>query len=141
MPNDNYKPYNPEKTSVIVGTHKCRAFGDDNMVDAGFTSDMGDVFISTDGDGRHIDFADRSGDIIIPLAANSPSNAVFSAIFAANEAVPITVTDKTSKADLFFAASCKIKTVPRMVKKKGNTINEWTWKFTKGKIVHTGAEI
>lgn len=141
MPNDNYIPWNPEKTSVVVGTHKCRAFGEDNMVDAGFANPMGSVFVSTDGDARHVDSADRSGDVVIPLAANSPSNAVLTAIFAANEAVPITVTDKSSKADLFFAGSCKIKDLPRFVKKKGNTVNEWTFNFTKGKIAHTGAVI
>ena len=141
MANDNYQSYNPLKVTVLVGTHKCRAFGDDTMVDAGFTNDMGEVFISTDGDGRHVDSADRSGTVVIPLAANSPSNAVFMAIHKANEPVPITVMDKSSKADLFFAGSCKLQTMPRLVKKKGNTVNEYTWKFTKGEVFHSGAEV
>ena len=137
----DYQSYNPLKVTTMVGTHKVRAFGDDTMVDAGFANDLGDVFVSTDGEGRHVDSADRSGTVVIPLAANSPSNAVFMAIHKANAPVPITVTDKSSKSDLFFAGSCKLKTMPRMVKKKGNTVNEYTFKFTKGEVFHSGAEI
>jgi hypothetical protein len=137
----DFKSYNPTKVTVMVGIHACRAFGDDTMVDAGFSNDLGEVFVSTDGEGRHVDSADRSGTVVIPLATNSPSNAVFMALMAANEPVPITVTDKSSKADLFFAGSCKLQTMPRLVKKKGNTVNEYTWKFTKGFINHSGAEV
>lgn len=137
----SYKSYNPQKVTVLVGIHACRAFGDDTMVDAGFSNDLGSVFVSTDGKGRHVDSADRSGTVIISLAANSPSNAVFMAIMAANEPVPITVTDKSSKADLFFAGSCKLQTMPRLVKKKSNTVNEYTWNFTEGTVLHTGAEV
>jgi len=137
----NYKPFDPLKCSVIVGTHKARAFSDDQMVMAEFTSDWGDIFMSTDGEGRHVESADRSGTVTISLATNSPSNAVFMALIALNEPVPITITDKSSNADLFFAGSCKIKTFPPMDKKKGNAVNEYVWKFPKGTIFHSGAEL
>ena len=137
----DYLSYNPLKVTVLAATHKVRAFGDDTMVDAGFTNNVAEIFISTDGEGRHIDSADRSGTVIIHLAMNSPSNEVFMAFFVANEPIPITVTDKSSKNDLFFAGSCKLQAIPRMVKKKGNTVNEYTWQFTKGKIHHSGAEV
>ena len=142
----DYTSFDPLKVTVlcvhpVAGAHKVRAFGDDTMVDAGFASDFGEVFVSTDGEARHVDSADRSGDIIVPIAANSPSNIFFAAVIASKEPMSVTITDKSSKADLFFAGSVKLKTHPRMVKKKGNTVNEYTWKFTKGEVFHSGAEI
>jgi len=137
----DYKSYDPLKVNVLAGIHKCRAFGDDTMVDFGFENDLGEIFMSTDGEGRHVDSADRSGTCHVFLATNSPTNAVFMALIATNKPFPITIVDKSSKADLAYAGSCKIKTLPRMVKKKGNTVNEYIWKFPKGKIFHSGAEI
>jgi hypothetical protein len=142
----DYTSYDPLKVTVqcvhpVAGGHKVRAFGDDTMVDAGFAADFGEVFVSTDGEARHVDSADRSGDITIPLADNSPSNAFFAAVIASKEPMSVTITDKSSKSDLFFAGSVKLKTMPRMVKKKGNSVNEYVWNFTKGKMVMAGAEI
>ncbi len=142
----DYQSYNPDKVTVqcvhpIAGPHKVRAFGDDTMVDAGFTTDFGSVFVSTDGEARHVDSADRSGDIIIPLADNSPSNLFFATVIESKIPMSVTITDKSSKADLFFAGSVKLKGMPRFTKKKGNVINEYSWNFTKGKMVRAGAEI
>lgn len=142
----DYTSFDPLKVTVqcvhpVAGGHKVRAYGDDTMVDAGFTSDFGSVFVSTDGEARHIDSADRSGDIVIPVADNSPSNLFFTTVIESKIPMTVTITDKSSKADLFYAGSVKLKTMPRMVKKKGNTVNEYTWNFTKGKMVRAGAEI
>jgi len=142
----DYGNYDPNKVTVqcvhpVAGAHKVRAFGDDTMVDAGFATDFGSMFVSTDGEARHVESADRSGDIVIPIASNSPSNIFFAAVIASKEPMSVTITDKSSKADLFFAGSVKLKGHPRMVKKKGNTVNEYTWNFTKGKMVFAGAEI
>lgn len=142
----NYKNYNPEKVTVncihpVVGNHKCRGFGDGTMVDAGFTTDFGSVFVSTDGEARHVMSADRSGDITIPVADNSPTNEFFTKVIESGEPMSITITDKSSNSDLFFAGSVMLKTMPRMVKQKDNTVNEYVWNFTKGKIVRAGSEL
>lgn len=142
----DYTGYDPQKVTVqcvhpVVGPHKCRAFGDDNMVEAAYNTDFGSVFVSTDGEGRHIKSADRSGTITIPVADNSPTNEYFTAVVAAGEPMAVTVTDKSSKADLFFAGSVSLKTMPNMSKGRDNTVNEWVWNFTNGKMVRSGAEI
>lgn len=142
----DYTSYDPQKVTIqcvhpIAGPHKCRAFGDGTMVDAGFTTDFGTVFVSTDGEARHVQSADRSGDIIIPVADNSPTNEYFTTVVESKTPMSVTITDKSSKADLFFAGSVMLKTMPRMVKKADNNVNEWAWNFTKGKMVRAGSEI
>jgi len=141
-----YKNYDPQKVTVqcvhpVAGPHKVRAFGDDTMVDVGFTTDFGSVFVGTDGEARHVKSADRSGDIVIPVQSNSPSNAFFVTVVDSGQPMTVTVTDKSSSSDLFFAGSVMPKAIPRMVKKRDNTVNEWTFNFTKGTIIHSGAEL
>lgn len=141
-----YTSYNPQKVTVqcvhpVMGPHKVRAFGDDTMVDAGFNTDFGSVFVSTDGEARHVESADRSGTITIPIADYSPSNEYFMGVYASGEPMAVTVTDKSSKADLFFAGSVKLRTMPNMMKKRDNNVNEYVWNFTNGKMVRTGSEI
>ena len=142
----DYTSYNPLKVTIqcvhpVMGPHKCRGFGDDQMVDAGFTTDFGSVFVSTDGEARHVMSADRSGDITIPIADNSPTNEYFTGVIESGQPMAITITDKSSKSDLFFAGSVMLKGMPRFVKKRDNNINEYTWNFTKGVMVRAGAEI
>ena len=135
----NYKGFNPDKFVTMVGTHRARAFGSDTMVEVAFNADFGEVHIPVDGEARHVDMLDRSGTITITLAAHSASNAAFTAIVSANVPVPVTIIDKSSNGDVFFAGSVKIKTMPTFTGASSNSENVWVWQFTKGKMVFAGA--
>jgi hypothetical protein len=134
-----FSQFDPKKTTVIVGTAAMRAFADGEMINVEFTVDKRSKHIGTDGEGRHIKSADASGVATIRLADYSPSNAVLNTIDLADEPVPITMTDKSSTADLFFAESCMLVKVPNMVKGAGAVMHEWQFQFINGTVTHTGA--
>lgn len=134
-----FKAYDPTKVTVTVGGVAMSAFADGEMVTVEFSSDFHTKHIGTDGQGRHVKTADRSGMVTIRLAAYSPSNAVLTAVDVADVPVPITVTDKRSLADLFFAESCKLVKLPNMVKGKEEAEYEWQFQFINGKMTHSGA--
>jgi len=136
-----FKQYDPKKVSVTVGATPMRAFADGSMIVAEYTTDKRSVHVGTDGNGRHIKSADESGSITIRLASYSPSNAALLALDALDEPYPITVTDNSSNADLFFAESCALRKVPNMEKSNVEVPTEWIFNFTRGEIAHTGAEI
>lgn len=137
----DYIAYNPLKVSNKAGTHTVRGYGADSMVDIVFDSDFGEVHKSADGENRHVDLIDRAGTITVTLSAQSASNAVFTALVAANVPFPWTSIDKSSNGDLFFAGSCKIKTMPAFSKGKSNAENVWVWNFTKGNMIFAGSVI
>ncbi|NIV93794.1 DUF3277 family protein [candidate division KSB1 bacterium] len=136
-----FKQYDPEKVSVVIGTTPMRAFADGSMVAIEYTVDKRSLHIGTDGNGRHIKSADSSGMVTVRLASYSPSNAALIALDLLDEPFPITVTDKSSSADLFFAESCTVRRIPNMEKSNVETPNEWIFQFVRGNIEHTGAEI
>lgn len=142
----DYKGYSPAKVSVMFGapgapgtSHRVRGFGTDSMVEVAFDSDFGSVVKSVDGLNRHVDMLDRSGTITITLGQHSESNAIFSALVAANVPVPVTIIDKSSVADLFSATSVKIKTHPGMAKSATPGDVVWVWQFTRGTVALTGS--
>jgi len=135
----DYKAYNPDKFVTMFGTHRLRAFGADAMVEVSFNSDFGEVHVPVDGESRHVDMLDRSGTITVTLAAHSASNAALTAIVSANVPVPVTIIDKSSNGDVFFAGSVKIKTMPSFTGARSNSENVWVFQFTKGKMVFAGA--
>jgi hypothetical protein len=132
--------YDPTKVTVTVGPVAMGGWADGEMITVEYSTDERSKHIGTGGEGRHIRSADKSGTIMIRLADYSPSNAVLQTVNAVDEPVPITVTDKTSNADLFFAESCALVKVPNMVKGAEASINEWTFQFISGTIAHTGAQ-
>jgi hypothetical protein len=131
--------YDPTKVTVTVGGAPMSAFADGEMVTVEFTNDFRTKHIGTDGQGRHVKTADRSGTVTIRLSDYSPSNGVLTLVDLADVPVPITVTDKTSDADLFFAESCTLVKMPNMVKGKEAGENEWSFQFIRGTLAHTGA--
>lgn len=135
-----YKQYDPTKVTVTVGGVAMSGFADGEMITVEFSNDFRAKHIGTDGQGRHVKMADRSGVITIRLSDYSPSNAVLTAVDVTDVPVPITVTDKTSEADLFFAESCMLQKMPNMVKGKDASENEWPFQFIRGTMVHSGAE-
>jgi hypothetical protein len=132
--------YDPAKVSVIVGGATTRAFADGEMVSVIYDTDENTKHIGTDGYGRHIKSANLSGQITIRLADYSASNAAYTALHASGVPFPIIVTDKSSKADLFAADSCKVAKRPPLAKGNTATMNEWVFNFIRGEIVHTGAK-
>lgn len=139
----DYKPFDPEKFSAMFGlpgaSHKVRGYGEDSMVEVSFDSDFGEVHKSVDGENRHVVLKDRAGTISVTLGQHSQSNAVFSALVAAGVPFPVTLIDKSSVGDVFFAGSVKIKTMPTFTKGKSNSENVWVWQFTKGVMTLAGA--
>ena len=138
----NYKSYNPGKVKVVLkGIHAVRGYGDDTMVDIGFTSDRNSMFVGVDGHARHVGSLDRTGDIKLVLSMGSASNAFMAALLALDEPFSFLMSDLSSNGDMFAAASCTIKTIPRMVKGKDSKSQEYTLQFTKGKMTMLGAAL
>lgn len=142
----DYKAFNPQKVGLVFGlpnapgaSHRVRGYGADTMIEIAFDSDFGSVIKGADGENRHVDMLDRSGTITVNLGQHSQSNAVFTAIVAANVPVPVSLIDKSSAGDLFVAGSVKIRTHPGMT--KGATPGEvtWVWQFTRGQVTLAGA--
>lgn len=136
----SFKQYDPTKVSVSVGAVLARAFADGEMVTVEFAEDKRTKHIGTDGQGRHILNMDRSGTVTLRLASYSPTNAEIIALDLLDQPFPITVTDKSSNADLFFADSCTLTKVPNLVKGAEESPNEYVFQFINGTIVHSGAE-
>jgi hypothetical protein len=136
-----FKQYDPTKVSVSIGTVLGRAFADGEMVTVEFSEDKRTKHIGTDGQGRHILNMDRSGTVTVRFASYSPTNAEIIALDLLDQPFPITVTDKSSTADLFFADSCTLTKVPNMVKGSEEAPNEYVFQFIRGEIVHSGAEV
>ncbi len=137
---DNFKQYDPDLTTTVVNGIAMRGFSDGDMVIWEYTNDKRSMHIGTQGDGRHIKHADRSGKVTIRLASFSPSNLVLQTIDAADVPVAIATTDKASAADLASASSCALLKTPNMTKGAEGSTNEWVFQFTKGQILHSGAE-
>jgi hypothetical protein len=134
-----FKSYDPKKVSVTAGGLPLSAFADGEMITVEFTNDFATKHIGTDGQGRHVHTADRSGQITIRLAGYSPSNGTLQNVYEAKAPIAIAVTDKSSLADLFFAESCLLVKLPNMVKGKEETEYEWVYQFIRGDVKLTGA--
>lgn len=135
-----FKQYDPAKVSISVGGVPLSAFADGTMVTVEYSADKRTKHIGTDGQGRLIRTRDLSGTVTIRLASYSPSNGALLALDAADEPHPITIADKSSSADLFFAATCGLQKIPNMEKADTEVPLEWTYLFINGEIVHSGAE-
>jgi hypothetical protein len=134
-----FEQYNPTKVSVIIGAIIGRAFADGEMITVEFAEDKRSMHIGTDGQGRHIRNMNASGTITIRFADYSPTNDLIMALDKADQPFPITVTDKSSTAGLFFADSCTLSKIPNFVRGKEATENEYVFNFTNGTVFQSGA--
>lgn len=146
MPNDfTVDPYDPRKVTVTAGlaasASVIRGFADGSMIEAEYTEDHTSIYKGSDGNARFVLIAARDGEIMIRLSQGSPSNAVLQGFADAKVPIPITVTDKTSNADLFFAAQCMVRKVPKLTKGKEEGENEWAFLFLNGQIKHAGGKV
>jgi len=135
----DYKQYDPSKVMLILGTFPIRGFADGDMIVAEYTEDKRTMHVGTDGEGRHVKQLNRSGTITIRLADYTPSNAVIAGLDLLDEPFPITVVDKASNGDLFFAASCTLRKEPPFAKGKEAKENEYVFQFVNGALTHMGA--
>ncbi len=133
------KSYDPTKVSVTVNLVPITGFADGDMIMVEYETDENSKHVGTGGEGRFLESKDRSGVCTIRLADYSASNAALQLVRDLNVEVPITITDKTSNADLFFTAGAKCQKVPNFGKGQEAQMNEWPFIFIKGTIVHTGA--
>lgn len=136
----DYKQYDPKSVSVILGVVPIRGFADDTMVTVSFDEPKRSKHIGVDGEGRHIKNGDRSGTVTVHLADYSPSNATITGLDALDEPFPITIVDKKSNGDLFFAGSCALQEEPDFVKGKEAQNNEYVFQFIKGNAARMGAK-
>lgn len=134
------KQYDPKKVSTIIGVIAARGFADGVMIEVEFDEDERSKHIGTDGEGRHVKSANKSGKITIRLADYSPTNAVLTTLDTLDVPFPITIIDKTSNGALFFAESCAIIKPPNFVRGKEASENEWPIQFINGKMIHSGGK-
>ena len=134
-----FKQYDPTKVSVIIGTITARAFADGVMVTVEYTNDKRSKHIGTDGQGRHIKMMDMSGTVTLRLADYSPTHDLINVLDKADQPFPITITDKTTTAGLFFADSCTLVKVPNFERGKEATEVEYQFQFINGTTNHSGA--
>lgn len=132
--------YDPTKVSVVMGGIPLRGFADGDMITIEYTNDQRSVHVGTQGEGRHVKSNDLSGAATVRLADYSPSNDALMLIHRGDIPLPLVVTDKTTNAGLFFAASAMVQKVPAMVKSNEASMNEWVLEFVKGEINHSGAK-
>jgi len=130
--------YDPSKVTITVGTNIMRGFGESAMVEVEYSEDHYSMHIGVDGNGRHVKILNTSGTVTVTLADYSPSNRALSVMRDLDIAMPITLTDKTTKDDSFFAQSCMLVKTPNMVKAKEAGEYTWVFQFIKGKVFLTG---
>lgn len=130
--------YDPAKVNIIVGGFPVTGLADGTMIEVDFVNDNSSLHIGTQGEGRHIDSKDRSAIATIRLADYSASNDSFQTLFELGVPFPILVQDKTTKAALAFAESCKVRKVPVWGRGDVTTINEWPFQAVRASIVHSG---
>lgn len=135
-----YKQWDPTKCIINVGGATGRAFADGEMITVEFAEDKRNMHVGADGHARHGKSANRSGTVTIRLASYSPTNAVFYALDEADVPFPITMVDKASNGDSFFAKSCMLRKMPNMVKGQEEAAREYVFQFTNGRVVPAGAE-
>jgi hypothetical protein len=134
-----FKQYDPTKVTTIIGAITARAFADGEMITVTFTEDKRSVHVGTDGQGRHILNKNASGTITVRLADYSPTHDLIMALDAADQPFPMTVTDKTTTAALFFADSCTLSKIPDFTRGKEATEVEYVFNFVNGTVFHSGA--
>jgi hypothetical protein len=110
------------------------------MVTVEYTNDQRSQHVGTQGEGRHVKSNDLSGTATVRLSDYSPSNDALMLIHRADTPLPLVITDKTTNAGLFFAASTVVNRVPNMVKSNEASMNEWILGFIKGEINHSGSK-
>jgi hypothetical protein len=131
--------YDPTKVSVSVNSVGITGFSDGDMFMAELTTDKITGHIGTGGEGRFIESKDRSGTCTIRLADYNNANAALTAIDTAGVPVAITVTDKTSNADLFFTEAAMVQKTPNFEKGAEAKTVEWVFQFLRASIIHSGA--
>jgi hypothetical protein len=131
--------YDPTKVSVSINLVGVTGFGDGDICSAEFNTDRVSTHIGTGGEGRFIISKDASGEFMVRLSDYSSANAAMSILDTVGVPVAITVTDKTSNADVFFTEAAMIKKVPNFVKGAEAKVNEWIFKFIRATVVHSGA--
>lgn len=133
------KIYSPKKVSVTIGGVPITGWADGDMLVVTYDTDEHSKHIGTGGEGRFIKSEDVSGVATFRLADYSEANAVMQAVQKAGVEVPITVTDKSSNADVFTTDAAVVRKTPDFQKGADAKMNEWPFLFIRGLIVHSGA--
>jgi len=132
--------YDPTKVSIAVNGVGITGFADGDMFTASYATNKTSTHIGTGGEGRFIVSKDVSGVCTIRLADYSNANAGLQVVDKTGVPVALTVTDKTSNADLFFTEAAMVQKVPDMQKGNEAKMNEWVFEFVRADIVHSGAK-
>lgn len=132
--------YDPSKVVITVGGFVMKQFAADSMVTISYANPANTKHIGVDGYGRWAAGKDDSGTFTLTLASYSASNQVLMTLMKADQPVPITMIDKSSDGESFFADSCKVEDRPDMEKAKENSEKTWVFGFIKGEAIYAGAK-
>lgn len=135
-----FKQWDPTKCISDIGGVTPRAYADGDMISVEYAVDKRSMHIGVDGAGRHMKSANLSGIYTVRMASYSPTVAAFQALDDLDVPFSIALADKSSNGDGFFAASCTLVKIPPMVKGETETVLEYGFQFTQGKIVRAGSE-
>lgn len=132
--------YDPAKVVITIGGFVMKQFAADSMAVVSFGEDANTKHIGVDGYGRWTSSKNGSGTFTLTLASYSSSNAALYALMKADQPVPVSMIDKSSAGESFFADSCKVEGRPDLEKAKEETEKTWVWGFIKGEAVYAGAK-
>ena len=132
--------YDPAKIVITVGGFVMKQFAADSMIVMSYDEDKNSKHIGVDGFGRWVASKNDGGSASLTLASYSASNLVLTTLMKADQPVPVSIVDKSSNGESFFADSCKIMTRPDMEKAREETEKTWVIGFIKGEAVYAGAK-
>jgi len=132
--------YDPAKVVLTIGGYVMKQFAADSMVTISYDEDRNTKHIGVDGFGRWTASKNRGGTITITLADYSASNQVLTTIDKADLPVAVSLVDKSSDGENFFADSCKLQTAPDMEKAREATEKTWVFGFIRGEATYAGAK-
>jgi len=132
--------YDPAKVIITIGGYVMKQFAADSMVTMSYENDRNAKHVGVDGYGRWTATKDRSGTVTLTLADYSASNAVLHTLEKTDQPVAISIIDKSSAGENFFADSCKVQTMPDMEKAREATEKTWVFGFIQGAAVYAGAK-
>jgi len=132
--------YDPSKVVITVGGFVMKKFAADSMVTVSYGEDKNTKHIGVDGYGRWTSGKNDSGQVTLTLSSYSSSNQVLTTLMKADQPVPISIIDKSSDGESFFADSCKVETRPDLEKAREETEKTWVFGFIKGEAIYAGAK-
>ena len=130
--------YNPNKVTLSWGGVAARAVANGEMFNFTFNNDIWNTYPSIKSGGAFIRSLDESGTCVVSLQDVSPTKAAWQALYEAGKPLPLLLLDRNSTGEVAGAKEAMLARPPALVKAQELTIVQYTFKFVKGYIIHTG---